>query len=41
MAAPLLCALVATPALTAGLGLLMSRGMLRQPPSVTLRKEEG
>jgi putative ABC transport system permease protein len=41
MAAPLLCALVATPALTAGLGLLMSRGILNQPPLVTLRNEEG
>ncbi len=40
-AAPLLCALVATPALTAGLGLLMSRGILSQPPLVTLRNEEG
>jgi putative ABC transport system permease protein len=37
---PLLCALVATPALTVGLGLLMSRGILNQPPLVTLRNEE-
>lgn len=38
--APLLGALVATPALTAGLGLFMSRGILNQPPLVTLRSEE-
>jgi putative ABC transport system permease protein len=41
MAAPLLCAWVATPALTAGLGLLMSRGILNQPPLAALRNEEG
>jgi putative ABC transport system permease protein len=39
-AAPLLCALVATPALTAGLGLFMSRGILSQPPVVALRSED-
>jgi hypothetical protein len=33
--------LVATPALTAGLGLLMSRGILKQPPLAALRNEEG
>jgi putative ABC transport system permease protein len=38
-AGPLLCALGATPALTAGLGWFMSRGILNQPPLVTLRNE--
>jgi putative ABC transport system permease protein len=36
---PLICGLVATPVLTAGLGLLMSRGILNQPPLVTLRED--
>ena len=41
IAAPLLCAFLATPVLTAGLGMFMSRGILRQPPLETLRNEGG
>lgn len=40
-AVPVVLVLIATPALTAGLGLLMSRGILGQPPSAALRDEAG
>jgi putative ABC transport system permease protein len=38
-AAPVLCALVIVPLLTGGIGLLMSRGILKRPPLEMLRAE--